>query len=83
MPTNRMTQRNNDRKIAELVTDYLLDQLQKDASIEVDCKIHGKFKHPPIDAIPEGECPDCYFHDEYLKEISSERADWIDKSKLH
>jgi len=78
-----MTQRNDDRKIAELITDYFLNQLQKDVTIEVDCKVHGQFKHSKIDSIPEGDCPDCHFHDEYLKALSSERADWIDKSKLH
>ena len=69
-------------KIAELITDTLLDQLERDATITVDCKVHGRFKHSPIPDIERGVCPDCYFQDEMLKEYAK-RADWIDPSKLH
>ena len=69
-------------KIAELIADTMLDQLERDATITVDCKVHGRFKHSPVPAIEPGVCPDCYFHDEMLKEFSKS-ADWIDKSKLH
>ena len=69
-------------KIAELITDTLLDQLERDATITVDCKVHGRFKHSPVPDIESGVCPDCYFQDEMLKEYAKS-ADWIDKSKLH
>ena len=69
-------------KIAELIADTMLDQLERDATITVDCKVHGRFKHSPVPDIEPGVCPDCYFHDEMLKEFSKS-ADWIDKSKLH
>ena len=69
-------------KIAELIADTMLDQLERDATITVDCKVHGRFKHSPIPDIERGVCPDCYFQDEMLKEYAKS-ADWIDKSKLH
>ena len=69
-------------KIAELIADTMLDQLESTATITVDCKVHGRFKHSPIADIEPGVCPDCYFHDEMLKEFAKS-ADWIDKSKLH
>ena len=33
--------------------------------------------------IPDGDCPECYFNDEILKETIIDDPDWIDKSKLH
>jgi len=68
--------------LAELIADSLLDQLEKKATISVDCKIHGRFKHIPIPMIKPGRCPDCYFNDEIIKEMSR-AEDWIDPSKLH
>ena len=68
--------------LAELIADSLLDQLEKKATISVNCKIHGRFKHIPIPMIKPGRCPDCYFNDEILKEMSM-AEDWIDPSKLH
>ena len=68
--------------LAEMIADALLDHLQEQATISVDCKIHGRFKHIPIPMIKPGRCPDCYFNDEILKEMSM-AEDWIDPSKLH
>jgi len=65
------------------ITSRLLEQLDEDATTQVDCKLHGKFRHAPINLIPEGDCPDCYFQDEYLKEIALPNSDWISKSELH
>jgi len=79
---NSMTRKNNE-KIAKLVSDSLLDRLADEATISVDCKLHGKFMHSPIDIIPNGDCPECYFNDEILKETIIDDPDWIDKSKLH
>ena len=67
----------------KLVSDSLLDRLADEATISVDCKLHGKFMHSPIDIIPDGDCPECYFNDEILKETIIDDPNWIDKSKLH
>ena len=69
-------------KIAELIADTMLDQLERNATIAVDCKVHGRFKHSPIADIEPGACPDCHFENEMLKE-HARSADWIDPSKLH
>ena len=50
-------------RIAERIADTLLDQLERSATIQVDCKAHGRFRHSPIADIEPGACPDCYFQD--------------------
>ena len=68
--------------LAEMIADALLDHLQEQATISVDCKVHGRFKHIPIPMVEPGVCPDCYFNDELIKEMSKDE-DWIDPSKLN
>ena len=70
------------KDLAEMIADALLDHLQEQATISVDCKVHGRFKHIPIPMVKPGVCPDCYFNDELIKEISKDE-DWIDPSKLN
>ena len=79
MPINLKTLKSDYRKI----TSNILEEFDKECTIEVDCRLHGKFRHAPVKSLPEGDCPDCFFQDEILKCISAIDPDWIDKSELH
>ena len=68
--------------LAEMISDALLDHVQEQATISVDCNVHGRFKHIPIPMVKPGVCPDCYFNDELIKEMAKDE-DWIDPSKLN